>query len=83
MLHIDVICIGKIKEQYLKEAISEYTKRLSKYCSLNILELPDEPIPNHLNDKLCENIKEYAKKQFRQACTILLIWGACIIICSI
>lgn len=58
MLHIDVICIGKIKEQYLKEAISEYTKRLSKYCSLNILELPDEPIPNHLNDKLCENIKQ-------------------------
>lgn len=54
MLHIDVICVGKIKEQYLKDAISEYSKRLSKYCSLNILELPDEQVPNNLSDKLCE-----------------------------
>lgn len=58
MLHIDVICVGKIKEQYLKNAISEYSKRLSKYCSLNILELSDEQVPNNLNDKLCENIKQ-------------------------
>ena len=58
MLHIDVICVGKIKEQYLKDAISEYSKRLSKYCSLNILELPDEQVPNNLSDKLCENIKQ-------------------------
>lgn len=48
----------KIKEQYLKDAISEYSKRLSKYCSLNILELPDEQVPNNLSDKLCENIKQ-------------------------
>lgn len=58
MLHIDIICVGKIKEQYLKDAISEYSKRLSKYCSLNILELPDEQVPNNLSDKLCENIKQ-------------------------
>lgn len=58
MLHIDIICVGKIKEQYLKNAISEYSKRLSKYCFLNILELPDEQVPNNLNNKLCENIKQ-------------------------
>jgi len=38
---IKIICIGKIKETYLKEAISEYTKRLSKYTKLEIIELPD------------------------------------------
>ena len=38
---IKIICIGKIKEAYLKEAISEYTKRLSKYTKLEIIELPD------------------------------------------
>lgn len=58
MLHINLICIGKIKEQYLKDAIQEYKKRLSRYCSLTITELPDEPIPNNLNNKLAEIIKE-------------------------
>lgn len=58
MLHIDVVCVGKIKEQYLRDAIQEYRKRLSKYCSLTIIELPDEPVPNHLSEKLSENIKQ-------------------------
>ncbi len=39
---IKIICIGKIKEEYLKEAILEYTKRLSKYTKLEIIELPDK-----------------------------------------
>lgn len=58
MLHIDVICIGKLKEQYLKDAISEYSKRLSKYCNLNIKELLDEKIPNTNSEKLLYEIKE-------------------------
>ena len=45
MLHIDIICIGKVKESFFREAIQEYSKRLSKYCILNIQELPDEKIP--------------------------------------
>ena len=32
MLNINIICVGKIKEKYLKDAIEEYSKRLSKYC---------------------------------------------------
>ena len=58
MLNINVICIGKIKENYLKEAINEYTKRLSKYCKLSIIELPDEKIPDKLNYCLEQDIKE-------------------------
>lgn len=38
---IKLICIGKIKENYLKDAISEYQKRLTKYTKLDIVELPD------------------------------------------
>ena len=57
MIHINIVCVGKIKENYLKDAISEYSKRLSKYCKLNIIEINDEPIPNNLNNKICENIK--------------------------
>ena len=47
MLHIDIICVGKLKETYLKDAISEYSKRLSKYCTLNIIELADEKVPTN------------------------------------
>ena len=58
MIHINVICVGKLKEAYLKDAINEYAKRLSKYCKINIVEVLDEPIPSNLNDKLSESIKQ-------------------------
>ena len=57
MLSVNIICIGKIKETYLKDAINEYSKRLSKYCKLTITELPDEKIPDKLNTKIEEDIK--------------------------
>ena len=58
MLTINIICTGKIKENYLKDAITEYSKRLSKYCNLNIIELQDEKLPNNLNGTLEESIKQ-------------------------
>lgn len=38
---IKILCVGKIKENYWKEAINEYVKRLSKYTKLDIIEVPD------------------------------------------
>ena len=58
MLHINIICIGKIKESFSKDALQEYRKRLSKYCNLKILELPDEKVPLKINDKIISSIKE-------------------------
>lgn len=49
---------GKLKEAYLKDAINEYSKRLSKYCILNIIEVQDEKIPDKLNDKISNEIKQ-------------------------
>lgn len=57
MLTINIICVGKIKEIFLKEACNEYSKRLSKYCKLNITELSDEKIPDKLNSSIIEDIK--------------------------
>ena len=57
MLHINILCIGKIKEQYLREAINEYSKRLSKYCTLNIIELPDKKVPDKSNSSIENQIK--------------------------
>ncbi len=58
MIHINLICIGKLKEKYLKDAIDEYSKRLQKYCKLNIIELNDESLPNKLNNTVIQDIKE-------------------------
>lgn len=76
MLTINIICVGKIKEKFLKAAIDEYSKRLSKYCKLNILELPDEKIPEKLNpnieneikSKECTNIINHIKKDSYVIC---------------
>ena len=57
MLSINILCIGKIKEKFFRDAIDEYSKRLSKYCKLNIVELPDEKIPDNASDKIAQSIK--------------------------
>lgn len=58
MLTINVICVGKLKEKYLRDAIAEYSKRLSKYCKLNIIELSDEKVPDKINESIEKEIKE-------------------------
>ena len=45
-MKITLITVGKIKEKFYRDAIAEYSKRLSRYCSLEILELPDEKTPD-------------------------------------
>ena len=57
MLTIQILCIGKIKESYLKDAVAEYAKRLSKYCKLIITELPDEKIPDKINETISDEIR--------------------------
>ena len=52
MLKINIICVGTIKEQYLKDAISEYKKRLSKYVSINIEEVKEARIDSFDNEAL-------------------------------
>lgn len=44
-----IITVGKSKEKYLKEAVSEYSKRLSKCCRLEIMEVPDEKAPESVS----------------------------------
>lgn len=46
MLQIKILAVGKIKENYLKDGIKEYAKRLGAYAKLDILEVDDEPCPD-------------------------------------
>jgi 23S rRNA (pseudouridine1915-N3)-methyltransferase len=48
-MNITVISVGKLKEKYLKEAIQEYSTRLTKYCKLDIIEVPDEKAPENMS----------------------------------
>ena len=41
MKKINILCVGKIKEAYFKEAVAEYQKRLSRFCSFSVTEVPD------------------------------------------
>ena len=56
MLKIDLIVLGKIKEKYLNEAIDEYKKRISRFASLNIIELKDRDKPDRLSDAELQKI---------------------------
>ncbi len=42
MLSVNIICVGKLKESYLRDAIDEYSKRMRTLCRLSIIELPEE-----------------------------------------
>lgn len=57
-VNITIISVGKIKEKYLKNAIKEYDKRLSRYCKLNHIEVSDEKAPENLSDIEMKNIKD-------------------------
>jgi len=47
VLSIHLICVGKLKEKFYREAVEEYTKRLSAYCKLNLVELPEVKLPQN------------------------------------
>ena len=57
MLNIHIVCIGKLKENYLKDALAEYSKRLSRFCNLHITELADEILPAKLNPSIISEIQ--------------------------
>ncbi len=50
-MNINIITVGKLKEKYLKLGIEEFSKRLSKYCKLDFIELDDEKCPENLSEK--------------------------------
>lgn len=62
-MNITLIVVGKLKEKFFKDAVLEYSKRLSRFCTFNIIEVPDEKIPDKLSDSLLNQIKEKEGKK--------------------
>lgn len=57
-MNISVIGVGRIKEKYFTAAIEEYSKRLSRYSKLKIIEVADEHAPDNLSQREIDLIKE-------------------------
>lgn len=52
-----IVCVGKLKEKYFKEAMAEYEKRLSRFCKLKIVQVADEKAPESLSAAQDEQVK--------------------------
>lgn len=57
-MNIEIICIGKLKEKYWREAVDEYARRLSRYCHVHITELKESRLPANASAADEENVKK-------------------------
>lgn len=57
-MNIKIICVGKLKEKFLKEGIGEFQKRIKTYANLEIVEVKDEACPENSSELEMEKIKE-------------------------
>jgi 23S rRNA (pseudouridine1915-N3)-methyltransferase len=56
-MKIKIITVGKLKEKYLKDGIAEYSKRITKFSKIEMIEVPDEKAPDQLSDAQVEQVK--------------------------
>ena len=57
-MKIELLCVGKIKEKFFREALAEYEKRLKRYCDLKTIQVTDEPVPENASDAINRQILE-------------------------
>lgn len=62
-MNVTVLCVGKIKEKFFTDAIKEYSKRLGRFGTFEIIEIPDESIPQNASEKQMEQIKDREGKK--------------------
>ncbi len=55
-MKITILCVGKVKEKFYRDAVEEYAKRLSRYCKFQILEVSDEKTPDGAGEALVQKI---------------------------
>jgi len=81
-MKITLICVGKLKEKYWSMGVEEYSKRLGRYCNLEIIELIDEKTPDNASDTLEGMIKKKEGERILKAlkedsyCIALAIEGS-------
>lgn len=62
MLEVKIVCIGKLKEKYWRDAVAEYAKRLSAFCRFSVIELNEARVPQDPNEaQIAKALEEEAK----------------------
>lgn len=59
MLSVQIVCVGKLKEAYWREACAEYTKRLQPFCRFHITELPEARLEENASRALIDSALEH------------------------
>ena len=57
-MNIKIVCVGKLKEEYFKDGIAEYMKRMDRYAKMKIVQVPDEKAPEKLSPAEMEQVKQ-------------------------
>ncbi len=76
-MKITILTVGKIKEKYFTGAVQEYSKRLGRYCKLEIIEVADEKTPDHASGREEEQIRkkegERLKKYIKDSAYVIAL----------
>ena len=67
-MKIKIICVGKLKETFYEQAQAEYAKMLSRFCTLTVEELPDEPLTNVKGEKAEEAVRNAEGTRILKKC---------------
>lgn len=66
-MQIQIVAVGKLKEKYLKDAVDEYVKRLSRFCRVTVNEVAEEKVPETLSDAEREQVLKKEAERIRNA----------------
>lgn len=66
-MNLTVVCVGKCKEAFFRDAVAEYAKRLSKYCDFRIIEVADEKTKEHASKREEELVKQKEAERIEKA----------------
>ncbi|MBQ9661735.1 MAG: 23S rRNA (pseudouridine(1915)-N(3))-methyltransferase RlmH [Oscillospiraceae bacterium] len=77
MLAVRLICVGKLKERYFADAVAEYEKRLGAFCRLELIEIPEErlperPAPSEIEAALEREARQIEKKLLKDGLLVCL-----------
>ncbi|MDE5818820.1 MAG: 23S rRNA (pseudouridine(1915)-N(3))-methyltransferase RlmH [Lachnospiraceae bacterium] len=66
-MNLSVVCVGKCKEAFFRDAVAEYAKRLSKYCDFRIIEVADEKTKEHASEREDELVRQKEAERIEKA----------------
>lgn len=78
MLEVKIICVGKLKERYWREAVEEYAKRLSAFCRFLVVELNEARLPQNPNAAEIDRALEEESRAIRAAAGRSAVYALCI-----